>query len=243
MAHPLDGVHKKLARASDHIAWLEQSFDRFVETSQDKTFGSRTDTDPKKGLFTTRWVDHPLVPLEWAVVIGEILYAMRSSLDHLAWQLVIANGNQPTERTEFPIFQTEASFNSKALSKMAGMSDGAKRVIVDLQPFIADPEHPTHSTIWKIHELNIVDKHRLLNLVDFWMDQITLEVAKEHRRYVRVVERWSSPRVKLEKGVELCPSQSCSLYGLPRKDRCGVPGMARRCLRHGNVLEPRALRG
>lgn len=203
MAHPLDGVHQKLARARSHFAWLEWSFDEFVQGDPETPFGSFTDTDRKTGLFTTRWVDHPPVPLEWSVVIGEILYAMRSSLDHLAWQLVIANGREPDDKTEFPIFQKVNGFNRSAPSKMAGMSDEAKTVIADLQPFRVDPEHPTHSTLWKLHELGIVDKHRLLNLVDFWMDEIRLEVVPEHRRFVRVAERWSAPRVRLAKGLEL----------------------------------------
>jgi hypothetical protein len=39
-------------------------------------------------------------------LIGEFLHNTRSSLDHLAWQLVLSNSGEPSLATCFPILQT-----------------------------------------------------------------------------------------------------------------------------------------
>jgi hypothetical protein len=38
------------------------------------------------------------------VILGEIIHDLRSSLDHVVWQLVIANGSLPGYWNQFPIF-------------------------------------------------------------------------------------------------------------------------------------------
>lgn len=46
---------------------------------------------------------------QWRLQIGEILFNLRSCLDHLAWQLVILDGGKPGEYTQFPIRETPFS--------------------------------------------------------------------------------------------------------------------------------------
>jgi len=48
-------------------------------------------------------VQPPEVSVFWGAQIGEVAHSLRSALDHLAWQLVIAAGNSPNNRTQFPI--------------------------------------------------------------------------------------------------------------------------------------------
>lgn len=100
-------------------------------------------------------------PIELGGMAGRILYGIRSSLDNLAWQLVLVGGGTPGKHTEFPVFEDETKFNGRAPRMMDGMSDTAKAAIERLQPFNEWPEHPEHATLWKIHDLNNIDKHRL----------------------------------------------------------------------------------
>jgi hypothetical protein len=49
------------------------------------------------------------------------------------------------------------------------MSSTAKATIKDLQPFNEWPGHPEHTTLFLIHELNNIDKHRLAHLACLWI--------------------------------------------------------------------------
>ena len=53
----------------------------------------------------------------------------RASLDHLVWQLVVANGQAPTNRNEFPIFVDLTRYNSEKNGRLNGVSDDAKTII------------------------------------------------------------------------------------------------------------------
>ena len=54
----------------------------------------------------TWWVyrgDNPSPPVDWSIRVGEFAYNLRSSLDHLVWQLVESNGATPGTWTYFPV--------------------------------------------------------------------------------------------------------------------------------------------
>lgn len=63
------------------------------------------------------------VPLTFSAIIGDVLYDLRSALDHLAWQLVIANGGTPNRDTAFPIYSSPAGREFRV--KTAGMDPAA----------------------------------------------------------------------------------------------------------------------
>jgi hypothetical protein len=82
---------------------------------------------------------------------------LKGALDHLAWELVIANKSQPSKQTYFPISETEAKFRSDVPNKMKGMSAPAIGAIEALRPFGGGNE-----SLWRLHALNNIDKHRTL---------------------------------------------------------------------------------
>jgi hypothetical protein len=106
----------------------------------------------------------PPPPLEFSVLAGEVVHHLRSSLDHLVYQLVLANGQQPTERHEFPICASAQKF-AEAISrgKIRGVSAAVQQRIETLQPHRCSPPHD--SWLWVVHELDRIDKHRLLVVV------------------------------------------------------------------------------
>ena len=77
----------------------------------------------------------PIVPIEYSIRLGEIVYNLRSSLDQLIWQLVHANYKKPSHRNEFPMFDDESRFNKAEKTKLAGVSLRALARIKELQPF------------------------------------------------------------------------------------------------------------
>ncbi len=74
----------------------------------------------------------------FSVVVGDVIHNLRSALDHLAWQLVILDGGQPNDSTQFPIYEsaTNAGGNPRNVTIQPGIRD--QRIIdalIAAQPF------------------------------------------------------------------------------------------------------------
>ena len=116
-----------------------------------------------------RWVyrgDSPKAPIQWSVRTGEFAHNLRSSLDHLVWQLVLANGRCPGRHTGFPI-QDQAN-PKKFKSNLRGVSLTATEYIKIVQPYhITEQEYQSDSDRVRIglamlHDICNMDKHRHL---------------------------------------------------------------------------------
>jgi hypothetical protein len=163
--HPqLDGVHAKLDRADAHGQSLKDDIADFLDRRPFELV-SELDGNGDRCQLRAR-ISHPIPVIEWGVRLGEIVHGVRSALDHLAWQLALAyrpNASPPT-RTEFPIFKDVERYDREAPSKLAGIHPDARRAIRELQPF-ANYEKPDRHPLWYLHDLNNVDKHRVVNVV------------------------------------------------------------------------------
>lgn len=100
------------------------------------------------------------VPLRFAVLAGEILHQLASSLDHLFCALVTINGKTVEKRHYFPVY-TKAQEFRKACKKGAieDVSPSAQDIIRSVQPYTASK--PRDTILAVVRELNVIDKHRL----------------------------------------------------------------------------------
>jgi hypothetical protein len=161
MTHALDGCRAKLARAKELVEELHGSLVQFLESRPYTTEGA-LESDTSDWVVRFRVGESP--PFRFGVVAGDVVHNLRSTLDHLAWQLVVANGAEPTNRTQFPIYGDEAAFRSaRAQEVVAGMSDGDRAAIEELQPFHQDPVQEKPHPLTVLHELSNVDKHRVVH--------------------------------------------------------------------------------
>jgi len=131
------------------------------------------------------------VPLEWSLLVGEFLYTLHSSLDHLAW-LVAAEASAPAapDRVTFPIFKNRQRFwrtdaQGRYRSGTGGwalerMPETARPLIEQVQPFQLGTDAPQHP-LWLLHELSNEDKHMALHVVSSAVVEQELEVERlEH---------------------------------------------------------------
>jgi hypothetical protein len=104
------------------------------------------------------------IPIRFPVLIGEVMYQLRTALDHLLGALVTQNGGTPTDRHQFPIASTSTRF-AEAVKRgdIRGVSATAASLIEATQPYQAD--HPTPALLSLLREWNNADKHRLLVVV------------------------------------------------------------------------------
>jgi hypothetical protein len=166
---PLDGCWAKFNRAREHFVAFRTEVVDWMENN-----AGSVRCDPGGRAFEHTWsLDLPVPPpkIRWGVLIGDALHNMRSSLDHLAWQLALKDG-EPPGYTAFPIFRnredairTDASGNPRrgsALYKIAGIRDPlARDAIESVQPY-KSPDGPDGHPLWILQTLNNADKHRII---------------------------------------------------------------------------------
>ena len=154
----LQGCFGKLVRAEKLINELRRQNVNFFKKGDFKSEIVRNPETGRQQLVATK-VQAP--PVSHSLIVGDILYNLRSCLDHLVHQLIVANTSaQPTYRTyEFPVFVTENQFNKNVDRLLRDVSpDGVDR-IKQVQPFTFERHKDT--SLYYLNEMGLVDKHRL----------------------------------------------------------------------------------
>lgn len=165
----LRGPKLKLDRAEKHLDDLVLAIKRFYETDPyDGVIQDNPETGQRE--FTVTKAD-PL-PDCLAVISGDVLHNLRSALDHLVWQLVLANGGKPNSNTAFPVWHSESKFKSSRPGYAKGVSQAALDILYGLKPYKGG-----NDALWRIHQLDIVDKHRLLLTVAMRHESVILDFS------------------------------------------------------------------
>jgi hypothetical protein len=147
----------KVERAGEHFASLSDSVRSFFDTSP---YTVACLDDPTNNHITFCVETAKDIPIQMSLLAGEVIHQLRSALDHLAFQLVLANGKTPNTHTYFPIASDASSYNGAKAKKTAGMSHIAINEIDALRPYQGGDD-----TLWLLHSLNNIEKHRELLLV------------------------------------------------------------------------------
>lgn len=157
----MDGIVAKIERADEHIKEINTGITAFLNSdvyrvSQDSNHETRE---------AIIYIAGPEPPLRFSVMAGEVIHQLRSSLDHLVSQLVIAGGHQPNRRHQFPIRDTREEFEaSRKRGDIKGVSASATIEIERRQPYYNKEDIRMHP-LWLLRELDDADKHRLLVVV------------------------------------------------------------------------------
>ena len=129
----LVGIHAKLRRAEEQIQQITDEAHRLCNDVREGIVREvRDDVDEQVWIYRG---PTPTVPVEWSVMIGEILYNIRSALDHLIWQLVLTNGLTPGRHNEFPIAKDHKRWQQEKARVLKGVSQRHQVMIGYLQPF------------------------------------------------------------------------------------------------------------
>lgn len=171
MDHPLLGVDARLERGKDNIINFKRGIDTFLAES-----GNSINLNDHLELAKKFIESHSslTVPKRFSVLAGEVVHLLRSSLDHLAWQLVLANGGKPNKKTAFPIFNTRPTEDKSAQynKKVEGMSVRAKELIEILQPYHHPGKLWRDDWLWIIYDMDNIDKHRELIVVNTTVERV-----------------------------------------------------------------------
>jgi hypothetical protein len=202
----------KLDRATHHVDALNAAATAFLE---DKPIGLRAHPVPYAKTFWKRGaginvesdIEEP--PLEWATIIGDALQNLRSSLDHLIYELIRIDHGKAWNGSQFPIVDDADNLVStpRFRDTLALLSPEHARMVMESQPYTA-PEWPTFITkgerprnfhaLSLLRELSNADKHRLLNLA--FLAPAELITRNPVIQDVRILSKVDFPRGPLKKG-------------------------------------------
>lgn len=144
-------IRVKIERAKKNLENLEREIIAFGN----KTFQAVT-TDPNTK--TRKLGEHRIIDFDFLAASGDVVHNLRSALDHLANQLVwVGSGEEPSRRVEFPIAKDAATYERDKARKVEGMCPKAIKAIDALKPYKGG-----NDALWRIHELDNIDKHRAL---------------------------------------------------------------------------------
>lgn len=167
------GSELKLAHAHDYLQEIAELVQGWIDACMDTL---REEPDPDEAGYYCAWIDAPEIDAQrLSLLIGDCLQAFRSALDHLAFELASAFTVPMTDAIEkdssFPILSDvdKTGFGRgpnkwvSAKPKVCGMDPRAQAEIELLQPYQRGQAYDT-DPLWRLGELNNVDKHRVLHV-------------------------------------------------------------------------------
>jgi hypothetical protein len=106
---------------------------------------------------------HEAVPLDFSILLGEIIYNLRSALDQCVFQLALDHTRVEHDTTMFPVFSSPGDFRRHGAWRIKNIGEGPKAFIKSLQPY-TDRSLPVHYSLLDLNNLSNADKHRVAHL-------------------------------------------------------------------------------
>jgi hypothetical protein len=158
----------KVERAKAHVENLKAEIRAFRNLGPYVTAGS---DEPDTGDRVVRLLIGEPIPVKLALIFGDAIHNLRSSLDHVARRLSLACGGKPNRTTAFPIFENApADIEAEIARKIPSARPNIIRLIKLLEPY----KGGKGDILWRLHQLDIIDKHRLPVTVGTCNDWITI---------------------------------------------------------------------
>lgn len=99
-----------------------------------------------------------------SLICGDVLQNLRSTLDYLVWELVIANKNVPNEHNAFPVCGCADGFKEAKKKRLRGVDADAITLIKTLQPYHFGQGNEIESPVFVLDKLANIHKHRTILL-------------------------------------------------------------------------------
>jgi hypothetical protein len=208
MTSPLGGCHAKLRRAYQHLQSLDESIQRWGQTNP---YAIADEFDPNAGEHVVSISQVRAAPVvDWALITGDALHNLRSTLDHLICTLI--KHKEPSHGcfgTGFPVLKDPAIWDFRKGGRLAPNSGLRKLGPIDdawiiatvrqLQPFVRWKKAGKEEPLWILNELVNADKHRTPNLGQVFLYQPEIIFNPPHGAETV----WVKPAGPFESGDEL----------------------------------------
>jgi hypothetical protein len=149
----------KLRRAKEHFNALNAEVKAFKAGKTHEVF---LDEESEPGVKIYKFRHIKKIPVEWSGIIGDIVHNAVSALDSLATSLVIQAGFDSEEiiqNTYFPIHWREGDLSTgKTKAFFERVGPDVEKLIRFLEPY----RRGRGDALWRLHRLDIIDKHRTI---------------------------------------------------------------------------------
>lgn len=191
------GAWLKVRRAAEHFQAYREAI-----AANPKRIRAMWHYERDPGGFT--WVDLKTVSLpeftREGILLGDGFHCLRSALDHLCWQLALANPAvvDPFDRTQFVITTCTDRFDD-ASWRLRSLTDEHRDMVRRCQPYWEVNGTRPFEALSLLQEIDNADKHRLLlpvalvpryseasqlldmreaeSVVPYWRDGLTIELG------------------------------------------------------------------
>jgi hypothetical protein len=151
------------------------------------------------------WIEQKITPDPVAMLLGDFVYALRSGLDQLAWQLALITTDKPGGQTCFPI-ESECPLpsNKSYARKIESIPSDALKIIEPLQPYTDWPRRKEHP-LWQLNKLSNIDKHEQVAIgsIPFRLDANVILTARVNFQHGILVSIPLADKDKLKLKIEV----------------------------------------
>lgn len=148
--------HLKIKRAKKHLGELKSCLDNF--TKQD-FYRFLIDEDAEAGYKVIKFELTKPVPEDISLIIGDIIHNLRSSLDLLISSIIWSKTGKWSKFSKFPFGDTKESLIGIA---KRGELQTVAPAVVDFIIDVIKPYRTGDDTLYALHDLDIIDKHRMI---------------------------------------------------------------------------------
>lgn len=196
----LELVRQKAERAKEQFRDLDAEVRAFRDS---KPYEVISDKDSHPGQIDYRLASVKPVPVRIAHIAGEVIHTLRSTLDHLAYQLLLtANPNAPEKersRVDFPIYDPTKQTEADAFRKVQPLGVRAIDAIRKVKPYKGG-----NDLLWAISVLDNINKHRTLLFASVVHGKMDITDTF----HALIENAWGIPMPKLESPVALFTAAS-----------------------------------
>lgn len=158
--HPLDDAYFRLDWAKKRLAELKAVHKTYIDKEAD-IISESVKVNVRineRGNPEIRYPQPQLIPVSFPILVGEVAYNLRASLDYLVYRLAILDSGSEQKGTQFPVTDDPKNFSGNRNRFLKGVNDVHTAAIERLQPY--------NGIDWtkKLVSVSNPDKHRHLIL-------------------------------------------------------------------------------
>ena len=168
MGHPPNGIPDsikcKLFRTQEHFRELQTETERYYKSHPGKVVRQ---ANTPSNIFIGKIEASAPIPKRIPLILGDFFQNLRSCLDYLIWELVIANKQTPDHKNMFPICTTPESFRDQlSRGRLHDIAPDAITEIEALQPYHCGAD-AKGTVLFLIDDFTNINKHRRVLLTNF----------------------------------------------------------------------------
>jgi hypothetical protein len=192
-------IHVKVERAKKHIADVNARIVTFINTNP-YAVSCKVEAETRRPVYYISKVSE--IPVDLAMIAGDAIQNLRTSLDHLARQLhLMVPGANPDAEFNFPVHNTAKDHEAFLKRVVKRLRQDAVDALRAAQAYKGGNGHQ----LWVLNRLNNIDKHRVLVTVGSAYQSVDLSKFIPEMKNPVTGEVFKPPSIFIRPADRKCP--------------------------------------